>query len=545
MAQSYQTSVLLNYLMPSKGKSFIQSCFYTLFFLTPLLLWPYTSEVFEFNKMMFVYAMTVVIGAAWAIRSIQDKKFEFARTPFDIPILLFLSSQIASTIFSIDRHTSLWGYYSRFHGGLASTLCYILLFYALVTHFSGQAKAVKKLIYTILATATLTALYAVLERMGIDKNIWVQDVQNRVFSTMGQPNWLSAYLIALLPLSLFGLINSKNIYPRFLYGFLSFLFLMAILFTRSQSGIGATADERNGVYTGENIETAVSLRTNANAIVSIPHTESRSLDLLRSVKPDVIEIINIHASIDPKIRGQYLRQDYFEGIIDMVVNWIDPYSEQEPDLAFLAFLNFSPVYFEKWNTLLNEGMHIAPIAATDSHQNALTWTDRYDERLDSHRRLGRWLSNHYLLLGDDPGHVKSAVKYGRGWIVMEGLGTPVGMDFYAETAGGGYTNPGESVTLVPGKTFLKVKLPWLHPDSPSSGDLPEIKILLRKIVSDGSEAIVARTTNEDLTWEVKDRGIYRAEVTILPQHLKGFLNYKKDDYMRETTWIITNNIFVE
>ena len=240
MAQSYQTSVLLNYLMPSKGKSFIQSCFYTLFFLTPLLLWPYTSEVFEFNKMMFVYAMTVVIGAAWAIRSIQDKKFEFARTPFDIPILLFLSSQIASTIFSIDRHASLWGYYSRFHGGLASNLCYILLFYALVTHFSGQAKAVKKLIYTILATATLTALYAVLERMGIDKNIWVQDVQNRVFSTMGQPNWLSAYLIALLPLSLFGLINSKNIYPRFLYGFLSFLFLMAILFTRSQSGIGAT-----------------------------------------------------------------------------------------------------------------------------------------------------------------------------------------------------------------------------------------------------------------------------------------------------------------
>lgn len=318
--------------------------------------------------------------------------------------------------------------------------------------------------------------------------------------------------------------------------------LVALGMTRH---IGATADERNGVYTGENIETAVSLRTNANAIVSIPHTESRSLDLLRSVKPDVIEIINIHASIDPKIRGQYLRQDYFEGIIDMVVNWIDPYSEQEPDLAFLAFLNFSPVYFEKWNTLLNEGMHIAPIAATDSHQNALTWTDRYDERLDSHRRLGRWLSNHYLLLGDDPGHVKSAVKYGRGWIVMEGLGTPVGMDFYAETAGGGYTNPGESVTLVPGKTFLKVKLPWLHPDSPSSGDLPEIKILLRKIVSDGSEAIVARTTNEDLTWEVKDRGIYRAEVTILPQHLKGFLNYKKDDYMRETTWIITNNIFVE
>lgn len=225
----------------NKHHGFIQTCFYILFFVTPLLLWPYTSEVFEFNKMMFVYIMTIVITTAWAIRSISEKKFEILSTPLDIPILLFLTSQIASTIFSIDRHTSLWGYYSRFHGGLVSTLCYTLLFYALVTHFSGYPKAIKKLLTTILATATLTAVYAVLERLGIDKHVWVQDVQNRVFSTLGQPNWLSAYLIAILPISLFSIINAKSLNYRFIHLFLSLLFLTAILFTRSQSGIGATA----------------------------------------------------------------------------------------------------------------------------------------------------------------------------------------------------------------------------------------------------------------------------------------------------------------
>src|SRR3989339_338839 len=241
MAQSYQTSVLLNYLMPSKGKSFIQSCFYVLFFVTPLLLWPYTSEVFEFNKMMFVYAMTIVITAAWGIRSFQNKRFEIVQTPLDLPIILFLSSQVISTMVSIDRHTSLWGYYSRFHGGLVSTICYIVLFYALVTHFSGHVKAINNLKTTILATAALTAFYAVLEKMGIDKNIWVQDVQSRVFSTLGQPNWLSAYLIALLPLSLFTLIRTDKTVVRLIHSALSLLFLAAILFTRSQSGIGATA----------------------------------------------------------------------------------------------------------------------------------------------------------------------------------------------------------------------------------------------------------------------------------------------------------------
>ncbi len=185
--------------------------------------------------------MTIIISAGWLWRSFEIKKFEIAKTPLDLPILVFLTSQIISTYISIDRHTSLWGYYSRFHGGLMSTICYVILFYALVTHFLGQAKAIKNLFYAILTTAAITAGYAVLEKMGIDKNVWVQDVQNRVFSTLGQPNWLSAYLIALLPISLFTAVNTKNINSRFAHVFLSGLFLISILFTRSQSGIGATA----------------------------------------------------------------------------------------------------------------------------------------------------------------------------------------------------------------------------------------------------------------------------------------------------------------
>lgn len=228
-------------IVPQKPATFIHYCFYALFFITPLLLWPFTYEVFEFNKMLFVYAMTVIIAAGWAVRTIKQKRFEIARTPLDLPILLFLTSQIISTIFSIDSHTSLWGYYSRFHGGLVSTICYLILFYALVTHFSGQTKAIKRLIRAIFATAAITAFYAVLERMGIDKHIWVQDVQSRVFSTLGQPNWLSAYLIAMLPLSLFAAARARDLSYRIVHVCLSTLLLTAILFTRSQSGMGATA----------------------------------------------------------------------------------------------------------------------------------------------------------------------------------------------------------------------------------------------------------------------------------------------------------------
>ncbi len=216
----------------------IEYLFYTLFFFVPLVLWPGTSEVFEFNKMLLVYVLTILIAAAWMANWITQKKITIRRTPLDIPILLFLASQILSAIFSIDTHTSLWGYYSRFHGGLMSTISYIVLYYAFVTNI--KKSNLKYQISNILLSATLVSLYGVAEHFGIDKQLWVQDVQNRVFSTLGQPNWLSAYLVALLPIPLFYAFKSNG-KKLFTFYFLLFtLFAITIWFTKSQSGLGAT-----------------------------------------------------------------------------------------------------------------------------------------------------------------------------------------------------------------------------------------------------------------------------------------------------------------
>ena len=212
--------------------------FYALFFFVPLILWPKTSEVFEFNKMLAVYVITILISAAWLVKWLGAKKITIRRTPLDLPIAIFLASQILSTIFSIDTHTSLWGYYSRFHGGLISTVAYLVLYYALVTNLARDR--VSFLIYAIMSSAALVALYGVLERFGIDKHLWVQDVQSRVFSTIGQPNWLSAYLVALLPLPIFLGVSAKDNNYRLLWALLALLFFITIIFTKSQSSLAAT-----------------------------------------------------------------------------------------------------------------------------------------------------------------------------------------------------------------------------------------------------------------------------------------------------------------
>ncbi len=127
----------------------------------------------------------------------------------------------------MDPHVSWFGYYSRFNGGMFSIVSYVLLYYAFVSNVQN----LQKLLKVALATGSVVALYGVAERLGIDKHLWVQDVQSRVFSSLGQPNWLGAYLVALFPLSLaFGL-------KKYLWFGVSALLFVVLLFTRSRSGL--------------------------------------------------------------------------------------------------------------------------------------------------------------------------------------------------------------------------------------------------------------------------------------------------------------------
>lgn len=119
-----------------------------------------------------------------------------------------------------------------------STLAYIILYYALVSNFTREK--VVFLVYSILGSAILVASYGVLEHFGIDKHLWVQDVQNRVFSTLGQPNWLSAYLVALIPLPILTALATKNNTHKAIWIAIATLFFITILYTKSQSGISAT-----------------------------------------------------------------------------------------------------------------------------------------------------------------------------------------------------------------------------------------------------------------------------------------------------------------
>ena len=186
--------------------------------LLPAIFYTSTSEPFEFNKIILLYTCAALLLTT-------------GRPRLPMALTIFLSSQILSTINSSDQVTSLFGYYGRFNGGLLSTIAYLIIFGATTQYL--DVKKINRLISFIAIGSIPVIIYGFLQKLGIDKHLWIQDTTARIFSTLGQPNWLAAYLVTTAPLIWY--LSRQN--RRWLV--LLAANLLTLLFTRSQSGIMA------------------------------------------------------------------------------------------------------------------------------------------------------------------------------------------------------------------------------------------------------------------------------------------------------------------
>jgi len=231
-----------------KSKIHLHSLLFTLysllFFITPLLVTPFTDELFEFPKMIFVYLVTSFVLFLFTLKMILGKKITIKKNPFIIPLVLVLIISTISTIFSKHPPTSFFGYYTRFNGGLLSIFCYAILTFICMQEFKSEE--IKKILSTLLGSATIVATYGILQRFGIDRNYWVEHSWKRVFSTLGQPNWLASFLILTIPYTFIETITNillflkrktpKELILSILFTFSTIVQILALIFTKSASG---------------------------------------------------------------------------------------------------------------------------------------------------------------------------------------------------------------------------------------------------------------------------------------------------------------------
>ncbi|AKT43686.1 hypothetical protein [Chondromyces crocatus] len=298
-------------------------------------------------------------------------------------------------------------------------------------------------------------------------------------------------------------------------------------------------EERRTLYRGSDAASADAMRA-AGGLVIMPHTESHTSQQLAEAPVDAIEIFNLHASIDPDIREEWLGLDSFGAIAEIL-----PFSkrgddEPEPDLAFLGFFQELPRYFELWDEMLRV-RRMPGTAGTDVHQNSFASSMRDNERGDSYRRLMRWFSNNMLLpVGSaepDVWALKEALREGRSYVAFDILGIPSGFDFHAKSG----SETVEMGGALPAGASIHVQAPTVLDPDPAV-KAPEITMRLLRVTPTGTEVV-----GEGATIDVASAspGPHRVEVRIVPHHLAHYLGPAPANYVKTYLWLLSNPIYIE
>lgn len=279
----------------------------------------------------------------------------------------------------------------------------------------------------------------------------------------------------------------------------------------------------------------------AGAIVALAHPETRSRAQVRAVAPEVIELYNIHANVDPAIAGPALGIDVPALHAD-ILEFAAPGSELDPDWGFLAIFRENNRDLEHWAALAAEGRRVTAIAGSDAHENRFPMVFSDGERGDSYRRFFRWYTNVLRIEGEPTRRaVLDALVRGRAWAVLDAWGTPEGFSFNAVPERGARALDGDVVTKTPGLT-LRVTAPRVH-GLDVSLPAPAVRVRLLRAEREGRWREVAAGT-DTITYTPSETGAYRAEAMITPHHARPYLP-GMERLIREVPWVYSNAIRVE
>ncbi|NQU16560.1 MAG: O-antigen ligase family protein [Candidatus Saganbacteria bacterium] len=170
----------------------IEVLFLALLFLAAVIFDRRIGIVFSLTKATTIRFFTIIIFSVWAIKILIFRENKFVRSVLDWPVLTYLLACTVATITAVHVYISLFGFYGRFEGLI--TLYNFGLIFFVATNYITDLKAVRRLVATVFSAGVIMAIYAIIQRKGIDPYAWGGVVTwQRVIATIGQPNFYAAY----------------------------------------------------------------------------------------------------------------------------------------------------------------------------------------------------------------------------------------------------------------------------------------------------------------------------------------------------------------
>ncbi|MEK7080540.1 MAG: hypothetical protein AAB925_01770 [Patescibacteria group bacterium] len=187
---------------------------YVLVFLLPLLFLPWTSEILDFNKQTLLIILVFVSLFSWMLKVLISGKLEASVNKVYIFIGIFFLACLFSTIFSIDKYGSFWGWPGVTSESLLSIIGFVFLYFIVSNAFSK--KEIVKSIYVFSISALIAEIYGALQLFG----------KSPAFNTIGSAGGLGIFAAVLLPLIFVLLISAKKWWKIL---FIAEIFLSAII----------------------------------------------------------------------------------------------------------------------------------------------------------------------------------------------------------------------------------------------------------------------------------------------------------------------------
>ncbi|MFA6146420.1 MAG: O-antigen ligase family protein [Patescibacteria group bacterium] len=223
----------------------IEVLWLVIIFFIPVYLDQGLYNVFEVAKNVLFQSLTEILLFVYLVKFIlfyrESIEVFRQRIKYFIPAGIFIAILGISTIFSQVPWFSFWGSWERRMG--YSAWLHFFVFGLLLLLNIKKRNQIYRILAAILASSFFVGIYGAMQFKGLDPFKWTYDpfTMGRIFSSIGQPNFLGSWLLLVMPLAAFGLINKKPLikYSSF---FLLILLFLNLLWTKSRGAwLGALA----------------------------------------------------------------------------------------------------------------------------------------------------------------------------------------------------------------------------------------------------------------------------------------------------------------
>ncbi|MDP2641614.1 MAG: tetratricopeptide repeat protein [Candidatus Yanofskybacteria bacterium] len=206
-------------------------CLYALILLIPLWFLPITQNVLDFQKQALFLPLVFLGLIAWLGYSISQGEIRMRFSPLHIPVALFVGMVALSSVFSVWRYGSFWGWPQNITDTAVGMLGFGLL-YLLISQIAEGSKTLFRLALLLLISGTLAGVFALVQMYGVFL-LPIEAIKTTAFNTIGSPSMVALFSAILLPLALVLAFSSKLLLRAFLW-VLVFLLLGIVTILNSQ-----------------------------------------------------------------------------------------------------------------------------------------------------------------------------------------------------------------------------------------------------------------------------------------------------------------------